>query len=105
MKTKLMTLVFALQIVCPFMSNAQQATQRLFETVEGKIPYRIPAIATTKNGTLIAVADYRYCYSDIGFGPVDLHYRLSHDNGYTYGSIRDAHHATERENGEWMRDW
>lgn len=82
-----MTLVFALQIVCPFVSNAQ-TTQRLFETVEGKIPYRIPAIATTKNGTLIAVADYRYCYSDIGFGPVDLHYRLSHDNGLTWGEER-----------------
>lgn len=87
MKTRLMTLVFALQIVCPFVSNAQ-TTQRLFETVEGKIPYRIPAIATTKNGTLIAVADYRYCYSDIGFGPVDLHYRLSHDNGLTWGEER-----------------
>lgn len=82
-----MTLVFALQILCPFVSNAQ-TTQRLFETVEGKIPYRIPAIATTKNGTLIAVADYRYCYSDIGFGPVDLHYRLSHDNGLTWGEER-----------------
>ena len=46
MKTKLMTLVFALQMLCPFVSNAQ-TTQRLFETVEGKIPYRIPAIATT----------------------------------------------------------
>lgn len=88
MKTKLMTLVFALQMLCPFVSNAQQATQRLFETVEGKIPYRIPAIATTKNGTLIAVADYRYCYSDIGFGPVDLHYRLSHDNGLTWDEER-----------------
>ena len=88
MKTRLMTLVFALRIVCPFVSNAQQTTQRLFETVEGKIPYRIPAIATTKNGTLIAVADYRYCYSDIGFGPVDLHYRLSHDNGLTWGEER-----------------
>ena len=83
-----MTLVFALQMLCPFVSNAQQTTQRLFETVEGKIPYRIPAIATTKNGTLIAVADYRYCYSDIGFGPVDLHYRLSHDNGLTWGEER-----------------
>ena len=88
MKTKLMTLVFALQMLCPFVSNAQQTTQRLFETVEGKIPYRIPAIATTKNGTLIAVADYRYCHSDIGFGPVDLHYRLSHDNGLTWGEER-----------------
>lgn len=35
----------------------------------------------------------------------DVLFILSHDNGYTYGSIRDAHHATEQENGEWMRDW
>ena len=94
-----MTLVFALQIVCPFVSNAQQTTQRLFETVEGKIPYRIPAIATTKNGTLIAVADYRYCYSDIGFGPVDLHYRLSHDNGLTWGEERVMADGTGDETG------
>ena len=35
----------------------------------------------------------------------DVLFILSHDNGYTYGSIRGAHHATEQENGEWMRDW
>lgn len=86
-KNRIIALFFVLQIVCPFVIHAQ-ATQRLFETVEGKIPYRIPAIATTKDGTLIAVADYRYCHSDIGYGPVDLHYRLSHDNGLTWGEER-----------------
>ncbi|MCR5130800.1 MAG: glycoside hydrolase [Prevotella sp.] len=65
-----------------------QNTQRLYETVEGGIPYRIPAIATCQDGTLIAVADYRYCGSDIGYGAVDLHYRLSEDNGQTWGTER-----------------
>ena len=68
--------------------HAQERTQRLYETVEGGIPYRIPAIATCSDGTLIAVADYRYCGSDIGYGAVDLHYRLSEDNGLTWGTER-----------------
>jgi len=60
--------------------------QRLFETKKtDTIPYRIPAIATCSNGDLIAVSDYRYCKADIGFGPVDLHYRISRDNGRTWG--------------------
>ena len=56
--------------------------QPLFQTHLGdSIPYRIPAIATASNGNLIAVSDYRYCGGDIGFGRVDLHYRISDDNG------------------------
>lgn len=55
--------------------------QPLFKTRGGQIPYRIPAIATAKNGNLIAVSDYRHCGADIGFGRVDLHYRISNDNG------------------------
>lgn len=56
--------------------------QPLFRTHHGdSIPYRIPAIATASNGNIIAVSDYRYCGSDIGFGRVDLHYRISDDNG------------------------
>lgn len=55
--------------------------QPLFKTRAGQIPYRIPAIATAKNGNLIAVSDYRHCGADIGFGRVDLHYRISDNNG------------------------
>ena len=54
------------------------------------IPYRIPALATANDGTLIAVADYRHSGTDIGVtdkGRIDLHYRLSHDNGNTWGDI------------------
>ena len=54
------------------------------------IPYRIPALAVTKSGTLIAVADYRHSGTDIGVtdkGRIDLHYRLSHDNGNTWSDV------------------
>ncbi len=54
------------------------------------IPYRIPALATANDGTLIAVADYRHSGTDIGVtdkGRIDLHYRLSHDNGNTWSDI------------------
>ena len=54
------------------------------------IPYRIPALAVTKDGTLIAVADYRHSGTDIGVtdkGRIDLHYRLSYDNGNTWTDV------------------
>ena len=54
------------------------------------IPYRIPALAVTKDGTLIAVADYRHSGTDIGVtdkGRIDLHYRLSYDNGNTWSEV------------------
>jgi sialidase-1 len=60
--------------------------QRIFDTPsDDAIPYRIPAIATCNNGDLIAVSDYRYCKSDIGYGYIDLVYRISRDNGHTWG--------------------
>ena len=51
------------------------------------IPYRIPAITTTSKGYLLAAADYRHCRADIGYGRVDLHGRISQDNGKTWGDI------------------
>ena len=60
----------------------------VFQILEpNDIPYRIPALAVTKDGTLIAVSDYRHSGTDIGVtdkGRIDLHYRLSHDNGNTW---------------------
>ena len=55
------------------------------------IPYRIPALAVTKDGTLIAVSDYRHSGTDIGvtpFGRIDLHYSLSYDNGKTWTEVK-----------------
>ncbi|MBR4065613.1 MAG: exo-alpha-sialidase, partial [Bacteroidaceae bacterium] len=57
------------------------------------IPYRIPAIATAKNGNIIAVADYRHSRADIGMatnGRIDLRARISKDNGETWGDIFDV---------------
>ena len=53
------------------------------------IPYRIPALAVTKSGTLIAVSDYRHSGTDIGvtnYGRIDLRYSLSYDNGKTWSA-------------------
>ena len=44
-------------------------------------PYRIPAIATRKDGKLLAVNDYRPCGADIGFGRVDLVQRIGSADG------------------------
>lgn len=49
--------------------------------------YRIPAIATTRKGTVVAIADYRYGGADIGYGSVELRRRTSTDNGKTWGDI------------------
>lgn len=48
-------------------------------------PYRIPAIAKCSNGDLLALTDWRICGGDIGQGEVDIHYRISEDNGRTWG--------------------
>lgn len=57
----------------------------VFGNLDGGIPYRIPALAQASNGNLIAVADYRTSRQDIGWGKTDLHLRLSHDGGRTWG--------------------
>ncbi len=57
--------------------------------------YRIPAIATTSTGRIIAVSDYRYSLDDIGrynFGAdnpgIDLVIRTSDDNGKTWSDTK-----------------
>lgn len=55
------------------------------------VPYRIPAIAVTKDGRLICVADYRFSRQDVGVvkdGRIDLHLRVSEDNGKSWGETR-----------------
>ncbi len=62
-------------------------------TTDQTIANRIPAIATAHNGNLLALADYRYSGADIGGssandGKIDLRYRISTDNGQTWGDIK-----------------
>ena len=47
-------------------------------------PYRIPAITTARNNTVLAFSDYRPCSNDIGYGEVDIMLRRSYDNGKTW---------------------
>lgn len=54
-------------------------------TSQDTVPYRIPAIAQLENGRLLALADYRPCNLDIGFGRVDIHGRMSSRNGERWG--------------------
>ena len=66
----------------------EQGPFEVFPTLTTEdIPYRIPSITKTSKGELLAVADYRPCRADIGYGRVDLHGRISRDNGKTWGDI------------------
>ena len=71
-------------------TRVPEVAQEIFTTATANdIPYRIPAIAMAKNGDLIAVADYRHSRADIGMatnGRIDLHARISKDNGANWGN-------------------
>lgn len=54
-------------------SRKSAEKQMLFESCQtDSIPYRIPAMAQLRDGSLILLADYRHCLTDIGFGRVDI---------------------------------
>ncbi len=62
---------------------------------DDEFSYRIPAIATTETGRIIAVSDYRHSLDDIGrynFGTatpgIDLVIRTSDDNGKTWSETK-----------------
>lgn len=48
-------------------------------------PYRIPAIATTHNKSLLAVTDYRPGGQDVGSGHTNIVGKISTDNGQHWG--------------------
>lgn len=76
----------------------------VFETKSGQTPYRIPAIAKAQNGDLIAVADYRHTGADIGLvanGRLDLHARISKDNGQTWSNKFSVINGLGGDNGFW----
>ena len=59
----------------------------LFETYDSyHVPYRIPALACTRKGHLIAAVDRRYCQLDIGYGLIDITARMSKNNGRTWSA-------------------
>lgn len=61
----------------------------------GTQKYRIPAMIQANNGTIIAISDDRRNHgADAGSGPDDLVYRLSKDNGKTWGERHMLAHAS-----------
>ena len=85
MKTTYFRIWSLLMLLLPVTAKAQTEIFRTRTTAD--IPYRIPAIATAKDGSVVAVADYRFCRSDIGAGRIDFHFRRSADNGQSWGNI------------------
>ena len=71
-------------LVTIFKTAPQPSGTVVFDNATSPVPYRIPALAQTRDGRLIAVADYRYGHADIGSGKVDLVVRTSEDNGKTW---------------------
>lgn len=80
-------------------SKVPNGTHYLYVTNPGQKPYRIPAMACTKEGKLLAFSDYRPCGSDIGFGEVDIQLRTSTDNGKTWTAARTIANGTGQGNG------
>lgn len=68
----------------------RERTEIFISRSDTAVHYRIPAISSFKDGTVIAVADYRFSRNDIGIvkdGRVDLRARISKDNGFTWGDV------------------
>lgn len=77
-KTKWMLLSFLLFCMGGLHAQDWQARKQvLFSTRSSSAPYRIPAIATTHDGHVVAISDYRPDFGDVGEGEVDLYMRRS----------------------------
>ena len=77
---------FIVKVVADPNAGETPASQAIFSReTGGDVPYRIPAITRMKDGSLLAISDYRYCRSDIGAGHIDITGRISTDNGKTWG--------------------
>ena len=70
--------------------TAQERTEIFISRSDTAVHYRIPAMTSLPDGSLVSVADYRFSRNDIGIvkdGRVDLRLRISPDNGNTWGEI------------------
>ena len=83
MNKKLLTVLIACLCGTNYMMGQTAASviegkkQTLFSSVNhASTPYRIPAVATLNNGTVLAVADQRPCGADVGNGEVDIYAKV-----------------------------
>lgn len=85
MKKLFLSLIVAIGVMT---TNAQETT--VFRSGEdGYASYRIPAIVQNKNGNLIAFAEGRVDHAG-DFGNVDVVYKISDDQGETWGPLQIA---------------
>ena len=104
-----MLIVVCLGATCSTKVHAQQTTAKeivVFNNAESPIPFRMPAIAQTRRGTLLAACDYRISKADVGWSnqnglfQVNVVMRTSDDRGLTWSDsvcvARGNEHAVER---------
>ncbi len=60
--------------------------QTLWCSNNNEHPWRIPTLARTKEGTLVALGGYLLCNKDVGNGQTAIAAKYSTDNGYTWSS-------------------
>lgn len=83
----------------------QDRTEIFISRSDTAVHYRIPAIAALPDGTITAVADYRFSRNDIGIvkdGRVDLRARTSSDNGCTWDEIVTAVEGKGKDSPDFM---
>ena len=85
-KHALLVCLAALCISCNIEKETAPKREILFQnTPQDSIPYRIPTIGQFSDGRILALSDYRICKLDIGFGRVDIRYRISDRKGRKWG--------------------
>ena len=83
---KFLVFCFFLSLILSCRTHRPSEQQVLYQAnVADSIPYRIPSLAVMQDGDMLALADYRICGSDIGYGRVDIHGRISRNAGRTWG--------------------
>ena len=104
-----MRITFFLSVIMAGAMISDAAAQCPFDVfptrTEADVPYRIPAIAALPDGTVVCVADYRHSRSDIGMkvdGRIDLHVRISRDNGCSWGEIASLMDGKGAQSSDFM---
>ena len=92
-------------IVASSALHGQTRTEVFISPSDTGAHYRIPAMAAMADGSIVAVADYRFSRNDIGIikdGRIDLRTRASHDNGKTWGEIGTAVEGKGKDSPDFM---
>ncbi len=104
-KTYLKRIFLATLLVSVAPALAAQTADKeivVFDNANSEVPYRIPALAYTRDGKLLAVCDYRLNKADIGINnhnglsQINEVMRISRDNGKTWGPITTVAQGDEK---------